>query len=101
MVVPPMCLIDQTRPARRVILYGARMGRDFVGPAMLRQMRGRAGRKGKDEVGETYLCCRNNDLEEIVDLLEADLPEITSCLDTDKRRMKRYEYIPFQSLQLG
>lgn len=27
-------------PARRVILQGARMGRDFVGPAMLRQMRG-------------------------------------------------------------
>src|SRR5690606_5366476 len=57
---------------------------------MLRQMRGRAGRKGKDEVGETYLCCRKSDLEEVVDLLEADLPEISSCLDTDKRRMKRY-----------
>ena len=27
-------------PARRVILQGARMGRDLIGPAMLRQMRG-------------------------------------------------------------
>jgi len=27
-------------PARRVILHNARMGRDLVGPAMLRQMRG-------------------------------------------------------------
>lgn len=96
-----MSLFNQIRPARRVILYGARMGRDFVGPAMLRQMRGRAGRKGKDEVGETYLCCRKNDLEEIVDLLEADLPEISSCLDTDKRRMKRYERIPLWPLRLG
>lgn len=30
-------------PARRVILTGARMGRELVGPAMLRQMHGRAG----------------------------------------------------------
>ncbi|KAF9886821.1 hypothetical protein FE257_011068 [Aspergillus nanangensis] len=44
-------------PARRVIINGARMGRELVGPAMLRQMCGRAGRKGKDEVGETYLIC--------------------------------------------
>ena len=38
-------------PARRVIISGARMGRHLIGPAMLRQMRGRAGRKGKDEIG--------------------------------------------------
>lgn len=45
-------------PARRVILQGTRMGRDLIGPAMLRQTRGRAGRKGKDEIGESYLCCQ-------------------------------------------
>jgi replicative superfamily II helicase len=45
-------------PARRVILNGARMGRDLVGLAMLRQMRGRTGRKVKDEVGESYLSCQ-------------------------------------------
>ncbi|KAK0632277.1 P-loop containing nucleoside triphosphate hydrolase protein [Immersiella caudata] len=76
-------------PARRVILHNARMGRDLVGPAMLRQMRGRAGRKGKDEVGETYLCCRQNDLEDVVDLMHADLPQIESCLISDKRRTQR------------
>ncbi|AEO66042.1 uncharacterized protein THITE_2065919 [Thermothielavioides terrestris NRRL 8126] len=76
-------------PARRVILHDARMGRDFVGPAMLRQMRGRAGRKGKDEVGETYLCCRQNDLEDVVDLMHADLPQISSCLISDQRRIRR------------
>ncbi|KAK4128798.1 P-loop containing nucleoside triphosphate hydrolase protein [Parathielavia appendiculata] len=76
-------------PARRVILHNARMGRDFVGPAMLRQMRGRAGRKGKDEVGETYLCCRQSDLEAVVDLMHADLPELSSCLISDKRRIQR------------
>jgi len=76
-------------PARRVILHGARMGRDMVGPPMLRQMRGRAGRKGKDEVGETYLCCKTEDLEDVVDLMHADLPEITSSLISGKRQIRR------------
>lgn len=76
-------------PARRVILHNARMGRDLVGPAMLRQMRGRAGRKGKDEVGETYLCCRQKDLEDVVELLQAELPQVTSSLTTDKHRIQK------------
>ncbi|KAK3695368.1 P-loop containing nucleoside triphosphate hydrolase protein [Podospora appendiculata] len=76
-------------PARRVILHNARMGRDLVGPAMLRQMRGRAGRKGKDELGETYLCCRENDLDAVVDLMHAELPQLSSCLISDKRRIQR------------
>ncbi|TPX14216.1 uncharacterized protein E0L32_000610 [Thyridium curvatum] len=76
-------------PARRVILHSARMGRDLVGPSMLRQMRGRAGRKGKDEVGETYLCCRPGDLDGVVELIHSDLPEISSCLSTDQRKIQR------------
>ena len=76
-------------PARRVILQGARMGRDLIGPAMLRQMRGRAGRKGKDEIGESYLCCQKADLEEVVQLLEADLPIVESSLTPEKRGFKR------------
>ncbi|KAI1809383.1 P-loop containing nucleoside triphosphate hydrolase protein [Poronia punctata] len=76
-------------PARRVILHGARMGRDLVGPSMLRQMRGRAGRKGKDEIGETYLCCRKDDLEDVVALMHADLPQVSSGLTTDKHRIQR------------
>ncbi|KAI0482823.1 P-loop containing nucleoside triphosphate hydrolase protein [Xylariaceae sp. FL0804] len=76
-------------PARRVILHNARMGRDLIGPSMLRQMRGRAGRKGKDEIGETYLCCRKNDLEGVVELMHAELPQISSGLMTDKHRIRR------------
>ncbi|KAG9256971.1 uncharacterized protein F5Z01DRAFT_696291 [Emericellopsis atlantica] len=76
-------------PARRVILHGARMGRDFVGPALLRQMRGRAGRQGKVPVGETHLCCRGSDLEQVVQLMHADLPEVSSCLNTENRRLQR------------
>ncbi|KAL4925183.1 DEAD/DEAH box helicase [Aspergillus undulatus] len=76
-------------PARRVIITGARMGRELVGPAMLRQMCGRAGRKGKDEKGETYLICGQSDLQAVCDLLEADMPAIESCLAPEKRGLKR------------
>lgn len=66
------------------------MGRDFVGPSMLRQMRGRAGRKGKDELGETFLCCRKDELEQVVDLMHSEMPRVTSSLNTDKQRIQRY-----------
>lgn len=76
-------------PARRVILNSARMGRDLVGPAMLRQMRGRAGRKGKDEIGETFLCCQKIELESVAELLEAEIPPVTSCLAAERRGLSR------------
>ncbi|KAJ9652043.1 hypothetical protein H2198_008705 [Neophaeococcomyces mojaviensis] len=76
-------------PARRVILNSVRMGRDIVGPAMLRQMRGRAGRKGKDEIGETYLCCQKLELEPVAEVLEAELPAVVSCLTPERRGIKR------------
>jgi DNA polymerase theta len=53
-------------------------------------MKGRAGRKGKDELGETYLCCDKKDLEAIAQLLEADLPVVQSCLMPEKRGVNRY-----------
>lgn len=52
-------------------------------------MRGRAGRKGKDECGESFLCCKKADLEEVVQLVEADLPSIQSSLTPEKRGIKR------------
>lgn len=52
-------------------------------------MRGRAGRKGKDEVGETYLCCRESDLDAVLDLMHAELPQISSGLVSEKRRIQR------------
>ncbi len=52
-------------------------------------MRGRAGRKGKDEVGETYLCCQERDLEAVAELMEADIPIVESFILPGKRDIKR------------
>lgn len=52
-------------------------------------MRGRAGRKGKDEVGETYLCCQENDTIEAAELIQAELPLVASSLGPSGRGIKR------------
>lgn len=52
-------------------------------------MRGRAGRKGKDEIGETYLCCQKSDLEAVVELLEAEMPAISSGMAPGRRGIRR------------
>lgn len=65
------------------------MGRDMVGPALLQQMRGRAGRKGKDEVGETFVCCASEDFPLVEQLLETGLPAIQSSLLPEKRGLHR------------
>lgn len=52
-------------------------------------MRGRAGRKGKEEIGETYLCCQKSDTDLVAELMEADIPNIQSCLLPEKRGIKR------------
>jgi replicative superfamily II helicase len=53
-------------------------------------MKGRAGRKGKDEVGETYLCCHSGDLEAINELIHTEIPSVESCLLPEKHGIKRY-----------
>ncbi|KAF8469085.1 DEAD/DEAH box helicase [Kalaharituber pfeilii] len=75
-------------PARRVIII-PRTGRALLSPAMLRQMIGRAGRKGRDTVGESYLCCPKVDKNAVKDLLKAPMPRVKSCLDTEASGLQR------------
>lgn len=56
-------------------------------------MCGRAGRKGKDDAGETYLICVKADMQAVCDLLDADMPAIESCLAPEKRGLKRYVFL--------
>lgn len=51
--------------------------------------RGRAGRKGKDEIGESYMCCQKSDLEEVAELMTADIPNVESCLTPGKKGITR------------
>lgn len=62
-----------------------------------RQMRGRAGRKGKDEIGETFLCCHGNDIAEISDLMELEIPDVGSSLVLEKKGIKRSSSITIPS----
>lgn len=53
-------------------------------------MKGRAGRKGKDTVGESYLVCRKGDLVPVKTLMEAKMPSVESCLAGEEGGLKRY-----------
>ena len=51
-------------------------------------MRGRAGRRGKDLIGESFVCCSAEDEAEIQTLMEAEVPPMTSSLKPDTRGIK-------------
>lgn len=46
-----------------------------------RQMIGRAGRMGKDTVGESFLICQKNDYKLAKELMSAELRPVESCLE--------------------
>lgn len=71
-------------PARRVIIRTPMFGKKMMSNLTYRQMIGRAGRKGKDILGESILVC--NETTERVGKLLVDTPldPISSCLDIDK-----------------
>lgn len=70
-------------PARRVIIRTPMFGKAMMSNLTYRQMIGRAGRKGKDVLGESILVC--NDATSRVGklLVVAPLDPISSCLDVD------------------
>jgi replicative superfamily II helicase len=81
---------DESSLARQCCKYSTtRIELQTLLKSQRRQMCGRAGRKGKDETGETYLICGKPDLQAVCDLLEADMPAIESCLAREKRGLKR------------
>jgi replicative superfamily II helicase len=76
-------------PVRRVIIM-PHQGRDFVTATSLHQMRGRAGRKGKDTAGETFILVREEDVGPLTKLLTQPLPIVKSALlASDTTRLSR------------
>jgi len=65
------------------------MGRDFLSVASYRQMKGRAGRKGKDTHGESYMCYSKHDEEEVMKMVNGEMPTIESYLGRENRGFER------------
>jgi DNA polymerase theta len=67
-------------PARRVIIRSPMFGPKQMSPLTYKQMIGRAGRKGKDTLGESLLICTEQQERVGRNLVCAKLDPIKSCL---------------------
>jgi replicative superfamily II helicase len=65
------------------------MGRDVLSVASYRQMKGRAGRKGKDTHGESFLCFAEKDKNEVEKIVNGEMPAISSCLGRETKGFER------------
>uniref|UniRef100_A0A1B0BTV0 DNA polymerase theta n=1 Tax=Glossina palpalis gambiensis TaxID=67801 RepID=A0A1B0BTV0_9MUSC len=70
-------------PARRVLIRSPLFGGKQMSSLTYRQMIGRAGRTGKDTLGESILICNESNAHSGKDLIRADLKPLTSCLELD------------------
>ncbi|XP_030370750.1 DNA polymerase theta [Scaptodrosophila lebanonensis] len=70
-------------PARRVLIRSPLFGGKQMSSLTYRQMIGRAGRTGKDTLGESILICTDNNARIGRELITADLKPISSCLELD------------------
>ncbi|XP_057670465.1 DNA polymerase theta isoform X1 [Diorhabda carinulata] len=70
-------------PARRVIIRTPIFHGKPIDSLVYRQMIGRAGRMGKDTMGESFLICQKKDFKIVKDLMSAVLPPVKSCLESE------------------
>ncbi|XP_017968668.1 DNA polymerase theta isoform X1 [Drosophila navojoa] len=70
-------------PARRVLIRSPLFGGKQMSSLTYRQMIGRAGRTGKDTLGESILICTDSNARIGRELVTAQLKPISSCLDLD------------------
>ncbi|XP_017041178.1 DNA polymerase theta [Drosophila ficusphila] len=70
-------------PARRVLIRSPLFGGKQMSSLTYRQMIGRAGRTGKDTLGESILICTESNARVGRELVTAQLQPITSCLEMD------------------
>lgn len=75
-------------PARRVIIRTPVFHGKPIDILSYRQMVGRAGRMGKDSMGESFLICQKQDVGVAKELMCAELTPVESCLDAGGK-MKR------------
>lgn len=68
-------------PARRVIIRTPIFHGKPVDILLYKQMIGRAGRMGKDLMGESFLICQKNNVQIAKELMSAKLSPVESCLN--------------------
>jgi len=77
-------------PTRRVIFRSIKVADQMIDAGQYRQAAGRAGRKGLDTLGESYILCRPAERSYVeYQLLAASLPPIVSNFSLEKRGMVR------------
>lgn len=77
-------------PTRRVIFRSIKIADQFLDSGQYRQAAGRAGRKGLDTLGESYILCRASERTYVEsNLLAASLPPIQSNFSMERRGMVR------------
>ncbi|TPX37004.1 DNA-directed DNA polymerase [Synchytrium microbalum] len=77
-------------PARRVIFRSPEQHQGgILDPQSYSQMKGRAGRKGYDTVGESIVLCSSKQLTRVKRLLESPLQPVQSCLTSERKGLKR------------
>ncbi|KAK3748922.1 hypothetical protein QZH41_019878, partial [Actinostola sp. cb2023] len=67
-------------PARRVIIRTPTFHGKMIDPLVYKQMAGRAGRKGVDELGESILVCKTTERHKATTLMKSELKPVQSCL---------------------
>uniref|UniRef100_A0A182QX53 DNA polymerase theta n=1 Tax=Anopheles farauti TaxID=69004 RepID=A0A182QX53_9DIPT len=70
-------------PARRVIIRTPKFGGRPMSALAYKQMVGRAGRTGRDTLGESVLICSPSEEKIGRELIGAELPPVRSCLDSE------------------
>ncbi|XP_035912100.1 DNA polymerase theta [Anopheles stephensi] len=70
-------------PARRVIIRTPKFGGRPMSALTYKQMIGRAGRTGRDTVGESILICSATEERIGRELIGTELPPVRSCLDSE------------------
>uniref|UniRef100_A0A182PQA8 DNA polymerase theta n=1 Tax=Anopheles epiroticus TaxID=199890 RepID=A0A182PQA8_9DIPT len=70
-------------PARRVIIRTPKFGGKPISALTYKQMVGRAGRTGRDTLGESILICTPAEEKIGRELIGAELPAVRSCLNSE------------------
>lgn len=79
-------------PARRVIFKTPYIGRSFLDATRYQQMKGRAGRKGHDEYGESFLIFIPADRPKVAKLMKENLQPAESKATSMERSILELVY---------